>query len=636
MSSTKSLVRHALGERYPETYFKGTPPVPAPRPQTVVWDMLQLVRGIRKSDYIKTGRDVVKQFIKPVEQAFQMGSDVTTVMQCTDKSGTVFIAKSVEWVKRYANAPKPDTLPKTLSLDGELPDGFDSMADSRSTGRPQLMRWAYTQILAGHQPFPIPPGRRVILDGHCFGEDEFHLLKEVPERVRKYPFLLARMPLEINDVQEVIVREDLENNIGEADFTMPWLMNKAAPNTDTAVYSVDTDMIWVLFKYLQNTGTSSRILCRFQPKLTTFASETVAKEQAWIDIGAMKAAIEADPDLASLKDPLMSLAVACNGAGSDYSDPIAGITHKSWVAAILNWAPKIGDLWDEENRLVNYKNFYKLMQHACYERWKPRTAEKVPTLTKGARNWVPQDDNKLRALHTSHYLRALDQVAGDRGTFREENPCVFGYARVHNDQPLKAGNIKRLHEGIPLLGKGIPPFFDEENHPRFGDVPDGLFGERYRFDLSDPHQWSNWPDVVRVYDYEEDVVSESESESDTDVVDEFTVTVSEKFMSSSEVPLESAVGKIPEKGLDDARMAKIAQEISQYNLGSVDEDAGAEDRTVTRSPGVDFDDDHARKRYSEDDIDSLYARIAETFVQWRGSARKRSRSDTDAGPPADA
>lgn len=479
-SEGKAVFQHILRHRYPDGFWPmGQRPNESNESTVVFHDSLQLLRSLRmfgkdgkKNTNLVTWRDLVQAYKNTVEFEFKNHRNVRTFVMCKDKSGMVWLAKSIEQAARRKNIqPIDHEVDMNMTLDGKIPDFWDDALGHHALVA-RIIRFIFTTLATvPEMRFGLPPGRSVIVDGHCLEPEDLPadaMWRDTADtRVAMRPSsdVLKRTPVRFDPGQKVSLCWDLVNSIGEADFSIPYLMRAIAPHEKVTVYTVDTDSIGVFLRYKEAYPDSGRVLLRLWPQLTcsAFYDRPKYPDQRWCHIDRLLEIIEQDPALFSLKRPIGSLAAVYNAAGSDYTAVLSGVPRYHFINSFFAFAQEIGDLVTDDWMLIEMA-YQRLVQYACYSAYhkasqgiaegvakrkgetfiaKPVTHE--VNLSKGAGR-MPADLD-MRALHVGLCMEALKCV-GHRD-LREPSLDRYGYCRIDRAYPVSKDNLRRCDHTHP-------------------------------------------------------------------------------------------------------------------------------------------------------------------------------------------
>ena len=483
----KSEWRNLLAEEYyQQAHTKGEPPLIKTRATVAIHDSMQLLKSL-SAKKIKTGTDLVQAFRAAVLEAFRPGSKISTFIFSFDKYPFVPVSKGVEQRSRdktpSASADAADNQAedndnlgqghKELTL-GPLDENWKAHMRDRNYHVPRYIRFIVTNLLTGPPVvrLGLRHGCRVIFDGHYLEDLElFDGLCPMPERVTEFPFLLQRIPIELvgNQVTpngfEMCLREDLENTIGEGDFSMAFLMAKVAPTEPVIIYSIDSDLVWVIMRFFERFPDHPGIAMFFWPNLSYVVPgkypdgrarpSGAGPWQRWWDMGLLRDLIRDDPRLAATKNPLRTLEMACIASGGDYV-PYLHIPPMHWVKALFRAPEKFADLC-RDNNTVSFQAYRELVRGA-FSTAKLDTMPNIIVLRNAFDNIV-------------HYLDMLDQVARPEGVLYEQNPMFFGYKRIDTTQPLTRDNIERKDGDSTSDAARLLPEHDRTHYGLWPEYP---------------------------------------------------------------------------------------------------------------------------------------------------------------------
>ena len=159
------------------------------------------------------------------------------------------------------------------------------------------------------------------------------------------------------------------NDLGEGDFSIPFMLRMLAPHHETAtVLSIDTDLMPILL----SAKTEIRVFWRFWPRLSFSANSNGygrmqgSNAEKWCDMEILQHDVFSDTRLSSLRDPILALLVAIAASGGDYVDPIKRVVPQRYIDTLLVNAAYIGDIADDSGRL-DPDAFKRLLRCACMQ-----------------------------------------------------------------------------------------------------------------------------------------------------------------------------------------------------------------------------------------------------------------------------
>lgn len=442
-------------ELYKDAHTKGMPPRVKVDATVVVFEGIQMLKSLQGKK-LKTCVDLVQAFRATIYASLGPGSKVEDFIMLFDKYPWVPVSKGVEQEARdkqpsaaadaddvaaEANGPAfPGA--KELAIGSDLDENWQAHLHDRHWHIPRYIRFIVTHLLVGPPmvALRVRPGVRVVFDGHYIEDLDAIPEIDLPERVQKFPFVLQRLPIQLCDGQ-VSLREDLENTIGEGDFAIPFFLTKVAPDRPAIVYSIDSDLVWILLRFLDRFPDHPGIALFFWPHLSFAVAGTYPSGQPkpagpgpwqrWFDMKRLRDLILADPQLQATGNPLRALEFACQASGGDYV-PYLHIPPKHWVTALRKDPGKFKDL--TADTLKQFGAFTKLVAKAM------TTAQ----LTKMPSSALLENT----FLNLRHYLSMMDQIGKAEGTLIEDNPMLWGYERIDRTQDLTRTNIKRSEENM--------------------------------------------------------------------------------------------------------------------------------------------------------------------------------------------
>ena len=281
------------------------------------------------------------------------------------------------------------------------------------------------------------------------------------------------------------------------------------------MYSIDTDMFWILLRAIERYDTPPRVLLRFWPQLTWSVNSNMfmPPSQKWCDLKKLRKAICDDAAMTRYRHKINSLAIAAVAGGGDYTAELPQVPHKYWLTAVVRFPEIIGELTGD-NGVVNYESFERLHKCACAIRGSaggrrknadgtpaPKAAPRPPgsgpelhgtweqaldklppanskkniakrydyVLHKSLRYRAAPLQLKLRFLHLRLYFMMLDQSGNDTGKLIEPQPCLMGYERIDKTLPLMRGNISRMYDSSTHDMAMLMPEHDTTRHGEWGE-----------------------------------------------------------------------------------------------------------------------------------------------------------------------
>lgn len=481
MSGGKSVIRHILMDKYPEAFSAGNRPPPEHADTVVMFhDSVQLLRALRlydtsgkKNPRLNTWRDVVMAYKNTVEFEFSNCPKLRTVVIAQDMSEYVWFAKSIEQSSRRHDIQHVDhAADMNMTLDGKLPEFWDDALGHHRLVR-RILRYIFKVFLEEYDMrFGLAPGCSVIVDGHCLEPEDLRIDGITDQRVnglqQAVPISSEELrvtPVRFEPRQKMSLCPHLQNELGEADHTIPFLMRSVAPREHMTVYSVDSDLLFILMR-LRERFEMGPIWIRLAPALSSaaFFNNTFSPKQVWCNIAKLQECIAADPALSALEFPIGSMAAMYNSFGSDYTAITDKVARYHFVNTFYAYASKIGDLVTGADWELDAAAHKRLVQYACFMsvwrakqgikqgvakrqgvEFEPSLPPEEPDLEIGAER-VPSDVD-MRAKHVALAMRIL-QFIGDPVLY-EPRLDQYGYCRRDRTLPMSKDNLLRCNSELP-------------------------------------------------------------------------------------------------------------------------------------------------------------------------------------------
>jgi hypothetical protein len=364
-----------------------------------------------------TGRDLVERTRRRIEAALETHRAAVYVV-LYDKLAYMPLAKAVEQRRREAaqqksaakkaasaaaaadGAAPPPLIPlgvddAELSLDGVLPQPFQSMLNERNVLRPRVLRFLTAALcggFGGEMRLRLPADVCVVFDGHCaslpYLRDAAALQPEHDDAIIDgddvTPLMLYHDSEDV-DAYRFGYSAALRNELGEADFAAFWYAQRAAPwrigldgdDDDPAamgartvvVRTVDSDLAYLAMLYCER----HRRYAREQRVYVEFEGRGSNATYFFDAAAACIALHEYEHPAGVMARPVHSLCIAMWAAGGDYTDGFRGLTHERFFDA---WLHRGEDLLSAGD--LNAAALVRLVQAACVERAPLMPAPAVP------------------------------------------------------------------------------------------------------------------------------------------------------------------------------------------------------------------------------------------------------------------
>lgn len=342
----------------------------------------------------------VSEFVPEAKAEEQKSRDRRTEMREEDRE---FVSAEELYLERVKEPDWP-----RYGLDLELPQLWEPILHDRDSekGRNKLIRFFVRHMLAGPVQLPLPPGVTVYFLGHCFGEDEWSSFGLAASDAP------VAMKVDFHGGRRVFAATDLTNKVGEAEFQMAFLHERLAKGEPVALRSTDSDVLYVALINRMNA-------------LWIYDSGKA------MDVAAFSEHLHAQG--LPYEDPAWALAACAYAAGSDYTFPWGGLTHKHFMDAFFDVDSRIPPDFCVDGE-VSADGFLALLL-AAFSRSRRGEYRLLDLPEARERGFAGKDFVTDRFLQLSYALAMLKHSSDPRAPDLE--PLDYAYERVSDGKLLK-------------------------------------------------------------------------------------------------------------------------------------------------------------------------------------------------------